>query len=386
MTRNAPPPSPAASPGEAARARRQSGEFTERERRQARRLTFVLVTIALFFCAELAGAIAADSDVLKADAIHLLMDVVALAGSLAAMRIAVRKPTERFTFGLRRAEPVAAVVNAALVLSATVLIVHEAVVDLGRESAPHAGIMLVVALGALVVNGVSAWLLHGAVEGGVAIASHAHAHGPEHHHAHEAPAGAHDCEHDHAHDHGHEHEHGHAHAHAHEDDHGHAHAPAPDAHAHHGHGHALNLRGALLHLLGDALASLAAVVAALLIRAGFSTKIDPIASLCVAAILAFGALRLLRDAMLVLLESAPAHLPVALVRAIAERTAGVAEVHDLHIWSLGAGHDAITVHVRAESPDVETGPRVERALRDAFGVEYVTVQVEYRPDACAATD
>ena len=78
--------------------------------------------------------------------------------------------------------------------------------------------------------------------------------------------------------------------------------------------------------------------------------------------------------------------------ALARRTPGVAEVHDLHVWSLGAGHDAITVHVRADAPDVETGARVERALRDAFaahGVEawpfnsgcFATVPVKGDADA-----
>ena len=61
---------------------------------------------------ELGGAIVADSVVLQADALHLLMDVLALAVSLLAMRLAVRRPTPRFTYGLRRAEPVAAIFSA----------------------------------------------------------------------------------------------------------------------------------------------------------------------------------------------------------------------------------------------------------------------------------
>src|SRR5580704_8429448 len=88
-------------------ASRLTGEFTPGEARQARRLTIVLAIVATFFVFELAGALAAHSVVLQADAAHLLMDVLALAMSLVAMRLAVRRPTPRFTFGLRRAEPVA---------------------------------------------------------------------------------------------------------------------------------------------------------------------------------------------------------------------------------------------------------------------------------------
>lgn len=307
--------------------------FTKQEARQARRLGLVLALISVFFVLELGGAIAARSNVLKADALHLLMDVFALAMSLVAMRVAVRRPTARFTFGLRRAEPVAALTNGLLVLGATVEIVRRAIGALQGEEAPESGIMLVVAGFALVVNGISAWLLHGAI-------GHAH-HG-----------------HDHNHDHGHE---------------------------HHGHGHDLNVRGARLHLLGDVLGSVAALVAALVIRVGGPSAADPIASLLVAIILVLGAGRLLRDAMLVLLEAAPRHLPVHTVRELIRHFPGVAGVHDMHVWSLGAGHDAITVHVRAGTRDPELGSRLGRHLREKLKVEYVTVQVELGED-CEAPE
>lgn len=360
-----------------------TGQFTPRERLQARRLGIVLAVVAVFSAAELAGAFLAESWVLKADALHLLMDVAALGTALGAMHLAVRKPTERFTFGLRRAEPVAAVMNAMLVLLATAVIVTEGIEDLRGTSAPHADLMLFIAIGALVVNGVSAWLIHGAIEVAHEIA--------EDHERAIAPHLAHDDHHDHAHDghehaHAHEHEHRHVHADRHHHGHDHAHAKAPRAHgAHaHGHSHSLNLRGALLHLLGDALGSVAAIVAAVLIRLGFSPKVDPIASFVVAAILVFGAVRLLRDAILVLLEAAPPHLPVAEVRRVVAATPGVTEVHELHVWSLGAGHDAITVHVHGGEARSDVARDVERAIRAAFLVEYVTVQVERHDEACEA--
>jgi cation diffusion facilitator family transporter len=319
--------------------------FSPAEAKQARRLTIVLIVVAIFFVVEFAGARAAGSDVLEADAIHLLMDVLALGMSLFAMRLAVRRPTARFTFGLRRAEPVAAVFNAILVLFAAIEIVRDATGDLlHRGAPPKENLMLMVAAAALVVNGVSAWLLHGAM--------HDHSHGGHDHGGHDH--GGHDHDHDHDHDHAKK------------------------------HGHHLNLRGAWLHLLGDALGSVAALIAALVIRFGGPSKIDPLASFIVVVILVVGALRLLRDALTVLLEAAPPHVSVAMVREIARGVPGVIDVHDLHVWTLGAGRDAIMVHVTTETKGNALAPIVERALRSAFSVEYVTVQVEPEDDACAA--
>lgn len=306
-------------------------DLVSKERSQARRLSVVLVVILLFFVVELAGAKAAGSDVLEADAYHLLMDVLALAISLGAMRLASAHPSARFTFGLRRAEPLAALVNGALVLAVAAEIVRDAVDHLKEPEMPKAGLMLMVATGALLVNCLSAWILHGAM--------HVHGHG-----------------------------HGHGH-----DHHGHA-------HHHHRHGAHLNLRGAWLHLLGDALGSLAAFVAGALIRLGAPPLVDPIASLFVVVILLVGAGRLLRDAAIVLLDAAPKHLPVASVKKTLLGVEGVRAVHALHVWSLGTGHDAVTAHLVVDegADGVGVGARASEVLRDKLHVEYVTVQVERR--------
>lgn len=210
--------------------------------------------------------------------------------------------------------------------------------------------MLVVSVCALFVNGLSAWLLHDVIE-------HPHAHG----HAHD-PDNPDDRDQD--------------------QDHDHDHAAAPPK----GRGHALNLRGAWLHLLGDTLGALAALVAALFVRFDRSSIADPIGSFVVAAILLAGSLRLLRDATLVLLESAPPHLPVAAIDRIVREFPGVAAIHDLHVWTLGAGHDAITVHVLAGTPDATLGQRLSDRIRATLGVEYVTVQVEIAGAGCRGDD
>jgi cobalt-zinc-cadmium efflux system protein len=340
--------------------------FTAPERRQAGRLLMVLGIISVFSVVQLLGAAWADSDVLRAEALHMLTDVAALGLAWLAMRIAVQRPTARFTYGLRRAEPVAAVFNALLVLGATGLVVAHALSELSVGAGPRADRMLYIAAVALVVNGVSAWLIHGA------IGAHAHEHLELPISGGATPGAPTPCD-DHTHRHIGQHASGHA------------------------HGHALNLRGAWLHLFGDALGSLAALVAAIAIHFGASPRADAIATFVVAAILIYGAVRLLIDALGILLEASPPHVPVEKVRATILGVSGVAGLHDLHVWTLGAGHEAITAHVTptasAASPSGATraseaslAERIERALRAHFGVEYVTIQVDAAGVHCAGEE
>lgn len=335
-------------------AEADSSGFSMAEKRQAKRLGWVLALVSTFFVFEFIGAVMAKSNVLKADALHLLMDVLALALSLLAMRLAVRRPTARLTYGLRRAEPVAAMINSLLVLGATVEIVRDGFEQLESDASPESGIMLVVSVLALVVNGVSAWLLHDVLAHGTGHGHHHHGH--HHHHA------------------------GEEHAHGHHPDH------ESDGLGERREGQHLNVRSARLHLMGDVLGSLAALVAALVIRMGGPVAVDPIASFVVALILVLGALRLMREAGFMLLEAAPIHLPVSAVREIVLGHPGVDRIHDLHVWTLGAGHDAITVHVCTTSNDADLGSKIARHLREKLKTEYVTVQVERGAVSCGAPD
>jgi cation diffusion facilitator family transporter len=140
------------------------------------------------------------------------------------------------------------------------------------------------------------------------------------------------------------------------------------------------MRGAWLHLLGDALGSFAAFSAGLAIRLGAPSFVDPIASFVVVAILVVGALRLVRDAGLVLIEAAPAHLPIDKVRKALLGIEGIAHVDRLHVWSLGTGHDAIVAHVRVSDSDPRLCAKACESLRKRFAVEYVTLQVEPHED------
>ncbi len=144
----------------------------------------------------------------------------------------------------------------------------------------------------------------------------------------------------------------------------------------------INLRGALLEVLGDMLGSIAAIVAGVVILATGFLQADAIASLVIAALIAPRAVVLLREVVRVLTESAPADADVAQIRDHLQQTPGVVAVHDVHIWTITSGSPVFTAHVAVE-PDVfvrgETGALLERlsdCLAGHFDVEHSTFQLE----------
>src|SRR5207247_1965845 len=110
-------------------------------------------------------------------------------------------------------------------------------------------------------------------------------------------------------------------------------------------GRNLNVRAAMWHLTTDVVGSVAVVVAGLGVLAAHVEWLDPVASLVIAALVVYGAWRLLRGTMGVLLESAPAGLDVGAVRAALAGQRGVEAVHHLHVWSLASETPALSVHI-----------------------------------------
>lgn len=142
----------------------------------------------------------------------------------------------------------------------------------------------------------------------------------------------------------------------------------------------LNMRGALLHVLGDMLGSLAAIVAALVIVWTGWTPIDPILSVLVAVIILSTAWRLMRDAAHVLLEGTPEGLDRdTLARDLVGHVQGVRDVHHVHVWSLdGAGRIA-TLHARLDpGRDVPMAiAALKRRLSGAHGITHATIEPEF---------
>jgi cobalt-zinc-cadmium efflux system protein len=140
----------------------------------------------------------------------------------------------------------------------------------------------------------------------------------------------------------------------------------------------LNLRGAWLHLLSDALGSAAAITAGVLVLAFGWLVADPLASLAIAALVVRSAWSLLRETVAVLMEGAPAHIDVDRVRDAIRAVPGVASVHDLHVWTITSGLVALSCHVRAAegAGGAELLRSVQRHLRVVFAIAHTTVQIE----------
>jgi cobalt-zinc-cadmium efflux system protein len=140
----------------------------------------------------------------------------------------------------------------------------------------------------------------------------------------------------------------------------------------------LNMRGAWLHLMGDAFGSVGAIVAgALMFWFGWYAA-DPLMSVFISLLIIWSAWLLIRDSTNVLLEGTPAHISLVAVEAAILHTEGVEDVHDLHIWTITSGHEALSAHVihGAEVSQPELLYDLRSKLYDQFGVEHLTIQME----------
>ena len=147
---------------------------------------------------------------------------------------------------------------------------------------------------------------------------------------------------------------------------------------HAGAGESLNVRGAYLEVLGDALSSAAVIVAAAVILVTGWTTADALASAAIGFLILPRTLALLKQAVNVLLEGVPAHLDLGEIETALRGVPGVKRVHDLHVWTLTSGREAMSAHV-----EVEPGTRPDRILDELhvvlharFGIDHTTIQVE----------
>jgi cobalt-zinc-cadmium efflux system protein len=147
----------------------------------------------------------------------------------------------------------------------------------------------------------------------------------------------------------------------------------------------MNARAAALHVLGDALGSVAALASGLVIAVSGWTPIDAIASLFICALIAALSLRLLRESLHALMEGTPARLSPEAVGMEMARQDGVESVHDLHIWALSGSRIALSAHVVVR--DLAGWDRTLAALRlllqERFGIAHVTLQPESNAPAVA---
>ena len=287
------------------------------DRREGKVLWAVALT-AFVLVAEVVGGLWTHSLALLSDAAHVLMDVVALSLSYLALRLAARDPSERHTYGLHRAEVLAAVINGGTLFVIAAGIFVEALRRFRAPEPVKSLEMLLIAAAGLLVNLIVLRLLRGD-----------------------------------------------AHGHARGDGHG------PED---------LNVRSAWLHVLGDTLSSVGVIAAgAIMWRTGWML-LDPIVSLAIGLGLLWGAGRLLRSGIHILMEGVPEGLELSHVSRAMAAVPGVQDVHDLHIWSLCPGSVALSAHVTVDEPAwaeaAALQTELKAVLRDRFHIEHTTIQLE----------
>ena len=140
----------------------------------------------------------------------------------------------------------------------------------------------------------------------------------------------------------------------------------------------LNLQGAFLHVVADALGSLSVIIAGLVIwRTGWLPA-DPVASVAVCVVILISSWRLITQSVNVLLEGSPAHINVPAVMRAMRQVAGVKTVHDVHVWTITSGMEAMSAHVVVN--DLHHGQAVLDALnallRSQYHIDHTTLQLE----------
>jgi cobalt-zinc-cadmium efflux system protein len=287
-----------------------------------RALAFALALTLGYATVEAIAGWMAGSLALLSDAGHMLTDSLSLALAAAAAWLARRPPSRRHSYGLGRAETLAALLNAMLMVLVVAAISAAAVGRLLNPTPVRGDLVTLVACVGLGVNVGAAWLLMGSRS------------------PHPGPASGGDF-------------------------------PIPA-------GRNINVRGALLHVIGDLLGSVAALVSGVVIVHTGWYPMDPLLSLAIALLILFSSLRLLRDALHLLLDGVPPELELAEVgRAMAE-VEGIRSVHDLHIWSLAAETKALSAHVvvRRMEDWGEVLNRCRDLLVARFGIDHITLQPE----------
>ncbi|WP_373531033.1 cation diffusion facilitator family transporter [Vampirovibrio sp.] len=140
----------------------------------------------------------------------------------------------------------------------------------------------------------------------------------------------------------------------------------------------LNVKGALLHILTDIANSVGEMGAAIAILWFGFNWMDALISLLIAMLVLYNALRVMKEALHILMEAAPSRLSVPHIRDFILRRPGVQDVHDLHVWTITTGKEALLAHVRVEESlfHYQSAQQLEKELRETFDLCHITVQLE----------
>ena len=271
----------------------------------------MVVTMLLNFTitlVEVVGGVMSGSLSLISDALHNFSDGIAIIVSYAALRLSQWPRNDRYTFGLKRVQVLAAILNSGVLLAIAVYLVQEAVTKLQHPQAVDGSLMLIVAVVGLAANLIGTWLLH------------------------------------------------------------------PGAKSN------LNIRSAYLHLLSDAVSSVAVILGAAAIRFFHQFWVDPVLSLLIAVYVGWESWKILLAAIDVLMLKVPGSISLDELQATLEELAGICNVHHIHLWRVDDDDLHFEAHVNTEFETLqETGPlaeAIENLLYERFGINHVTLQFE----------
>ncbi|WP_066962610.1 cation diffusion facilitator family transporter [Microbulbifer sp. Q7] len=268
-------------------------------------LVWGLIITLVFAVVEAIGGWLSGSLALLGDAGHMITDSFSLALGAVAAWLAQKPASREMSFGWGRAEVLAAMINAMLMLLIVVGISIAAFDRLRNPQPVQGGMVMVIAALGLLVNIAVAWVLHRGEQ-------------------------------------------------------------------------TLNIRGALLHVVGDLLGSVAALMAGAVIYFTGWTPIDPLLSVLICILILFSSIKLLRDAVDVLMERVPRELSLPVVGESMAMEAGVRSVHDLHIWRLDSRMISLSAHIVVDelSDWPQVLARLRRTLVQRFDIHHVTLQPE----------
>jgi cobalt-zinc-cadmium efflux system protein len=321
---------------------RSPHDLPDRKSLQPKKLALILaIFLSLFgFGIQVFGSLYTGSLALLGDTAHLFTDLLSLFISLVAIVLSSRPSTPYRSFGLYRLEILASFLNGVLLFVVSVALCWEGIERL-LDPKPVLTIPLIFVAGiGLLLNLLAAWALSRAMIEG------------KHHH------------HDHHHDHHHHHDHSH------------------ESHHHHHHkGEDRNLRSAFLHVLSDAISSVAVIIGAIVAQFTQWLWIDPLLAVILAAIIFRWAIRLLLDSSHVLLEGVPHHLKIDQVQKELESVDDrIFSVEDLHIWEITSQMYAATLEVRVKEVSLKEANLIRenlvRLLKEKFGIAHSVVAIK----------
>ncbi len=305
-------------------------------------LFWSLALTVAFVALETEAGVRAHSLALLSDAGHNFTDAFALLLAAIGVYFQSRPADHVKTYGYQRAGVLAAFVNAIILVALSGVLFYESYRRLLHPQPVAETTMIVIATIGLVMNLAIVWGL-----------GHSHA------------------------SHGHDHA-GHNHT-------GHDHAKSVRAKS--DPGRDLNIRAAWIHMLGDAASSAGIIVGAIAIRFTGWLAIDPVLSILIGLGIVWSAWGIIKDSLNILLEGLPKNLRLADVTQELRGLPGVIDVHDLHIWSLGSEHHALSCHVLIEDMPPSASETILSRINTVlcrFEIHHTTIQFEHTK--CALAD